>query len=181
MVAADLVAVAPRVAGEMNIARLLRHLFTTDLKRRRCFPAHVLNVIEREIRASEQQHGGEIRVAIETALEGPALWRNLPPRERAIDVFSRLRVWDTEHNNGVLIYILLADQDVEIVADRGYRERISNQEWEAACRVMEAEFRSGHFEAGAVQGIRAVAAIIGRHFPPSPHDRNELPDRPALI
>lgn len=165
----------------MNPARLLRHLFTTDLKRRRCFPAHVLGVIEREIRASEQHHGGEIRVAIETALEGPALWRDLAPRERAIDVFARLRVWDTEHNNGVLIYILLADQDVEIVADRGYRERISGHEWEGACREMEAEFRAGKFEAGVVKGIRAVAAIIARHFPRSPHDRNELPDRPALL
>jgi uncharacterized membrane protein YgcG len=165
----------------MNLRRLLRHLFTTELKRRRCFPAHALNVIEQEIRVSEKHHGGEIRVAIETALEGPSLWHDLSPRERAIDVFARLRVWDTEHNNGVLIYILLADQDVEIIADRGYRERISGAEWEAACRAMEAEFGAGRFETGAVKGIRAVAAIIGRRFPPSPHDTNELPDRPALL
>jgi len=165
----------------MNIARLFRHLFTTDLKRRRCFPAHVLSAIEKAVRESEQHHSGEIRVAIESALEGPALRHDLTPRARAIEVFGRLHVWDTEHNNGVLIYVLLADRDVEIVADRGYRGRVSDAEWAGVCRAMEAEFRVGRFETGALKGIQAVTALISPHFPPQPRDRNELPDRPALL
>jgi len=165
----------------MNLARLLRHVFTTDWKRRRWFPDHALTAIENAVHASEQHHGGEIRVAVETALEGPALWRDISPRHRAVEVFGRLHAWDTEHNNGVLIYILLADRDVEIVADRGFRNRVSDAEWAAVCRAVETEFRAGRFETGVLKGIEAVTALIAPHFPPQARDRNELPDRPALI
>ena len=165
----------------MNLKRLFRHWCTNDLTRRRAFPAHVLNRIEQQIRASEKQHGGEIRFAIETALDGPALWHDLPAREHAINVFAQLRVWDTEHNNGVLILVLLADRDVEIVADRGYRNRVAAGAWEGVCRIMEAEFRAGRFESGAIKGIQAVTSIIAPLFPPFPRDTNELPDRPALL
>lgn len=165
----------------MNIPRLLRHVFTTHLTTRRYFPSHTLTTIEREIRERERQHGGEIRFAIETALDVPALWRGTSPRDRAVEVFGRLGVWDTEHNNGVLIYLLMADRDVEIVADRGYRNRVQGPDWETVCRAMEAEFRAGRFEAGSVAGIQAVSAFIARHFPPLPRDINELPDRPALL
>jgi uncharacterized membrane protein len=165
----------------MSVTRFLRHLFTTDLRRRRHFPAHALGAIEKAVHESEQHHGGEIRVAIETALEGPALWHDISPRQRAIEVFGRLHVWDTEHNSGVLIFVLLADRDVEIVADRGYRGRVSDAEWAGVCRAMEAEFRAGRFESGVLKGIQAVTALIAPHFPPQSRDRNELPDRPALL
>lgn len=165
----------------MNLKRLLRHWFTTDLARRRAFPAHVLKAIEEQIRASETQHGGEIRFAVETALDGPVLWREIDAREHAIDVFAQLRVWDTEHNNGVLILVLLADRDVEIVADRGYRDRVNAGAWEGVCRAMEVEFRAGRFETGAIKGIQAITRIIAPLFPPQARDTNELPDRPALL
>ena len=181
MVVADSAVAEHREAGDMNFKRLLRHWFTTDLTRRRAFPTHVLNAIEEQIRASEKQHGGEIRFAIETALDGPALWQEIPARHHAIDVFAQLRVWDTQHNNGVLILVLLADRDVEIVADRGYRGRVSDAAWESVCRAMEAEFRAGRFETGVIKGIQAITSIIAPLFPPQPHDRNELPDRPALL
>jgi uncharacterized membrane protein YgcG len=179
--AADSAAAAHREVGDMNLKRLLRHWFTTDLTRRRAFPTHVLNVIEQQIRESEKHHGGEIRFAIETALDGPALWQEISAREHAIDVFAQLRVWDTEHNNGVLILVLLADRDVEIVADRGYRGRVSDGAWEGVCRTMEAEFRARRFETGATKGIQAITSIIAPLFPPQPRDANELPDRPALL
>jgi uncharacterized membrane protein YgcG len=175
------VAAARRGAGDVNLKRLFRHWCTTDLTRRRAFPTHVLNLIEQQIRESEKQHGGEIRFAVETALDGPALWQDISAREHAIDVFAQLRVWDTEHNNGVLILVLLADRDVEIVADRGYRNRVPDGAWEGVCRTMEAEFRASRFETGAIKGIQAVTSIIAPLYPPQPRDANELPDRPALI
>lgn len=165
----------------MSLRRILRHVFTTNLKAHRCFPTHALTAMEHEIQAAEATHGGELRFVIETALEGLALWHDVTPRERALDVFSRLRVWDTARRNGVLIYLLLADRDVEIVADRGFDGLVSAAEWESACRAMETEFRSGRYKEGALAGIRAVSALIERHFPPEPRDVNELPNRPVVL
>jgi uncharacterized membrane protein len=165
----------------MNLRRFLRHLFTTNLQAHRCFPTHALSAIEQEIRSGEARHGAELRFVIETALEGPALWHDIPPRQRAIDVFGRLRVWDTARRNGILIYLLLADRDVEIVADRGFDGRVSAAEWEAACRAMETELRAGRYKEGAIAGVHAVSALAERHFPPEPRDVNELPDRPVIL
>jgi uncharacterized membrane protein len=165
----------------MKLARFLRHLFATSLQTHRCFPAHALAAIEHEVRATESRHGGELRFAIETALEVAALLRGVTPRQRALEVFSQLHVWNTAGNNGVLIYVLLADRDVEIVADRGFDNRVRPEEWEAACRIMEQEFRDRRFKDGAVAGVRAVGALIGRHFPPESRDVNELPNRPVIL
>jgi len=112
-------------------------------------------------------------------LSAAELLRDLPPRERALQVFGELRVWDTANNNGVLIYVLLADHDVEIVADRGYSSRVGPEEWAAVCRNMETAFTQRDFERGAVQGVSEVSRLIARHFPAL--DRNELPDKPVLI
>jgi uncharacterized membrane protein len=161
--------------------RVLRHLLTTRWRLRRSFPASSLQAIELAIRAAEREHGGEIRLAVETCLDLRRLLAGETARQRALDVFSRLRVWDTAGNNGVLIYLLLADNDIEIVADRGFNGLVSAAEWEAACRCMETEFRAGQFEAGALAGVRRVSALIARHFPRSEGDRNELPDRPTVI
>lgn len=166
----------------MDLKRLLRHLGATPWALRRAFPAGTLAAIEEAVRAAEARHAGEIRFAVEGALPLPRLWRGAGPRERAVEIFSELRVWDTEHNNGVLIYVLLADRSVEIVADRGVGDaRVPAAEWQAACRQMETAFRAGHFREGAVAGVAAVAEVLARHPPARPDAGNELPDRPVLL
>ena len=118
---------------------------------------------------------------VEGALDVEPLFRGQPARERAIDVFSQLRIWDTEHNNGVLIYLLLADRDVEIVADRGIDAKVGPQEWERICRKMEAAFRQADYEGGVVSGIQEVTRHLAEHFPAIGDDRNELPDKPVVL
>jgi uncharacterized membrane protein len=165
----------------MQFGRMLAHLFTTGWSVRRTFPPRLLDKIEQTIQECEATHAGQIRVAIEDALDLPELLREVSARERAVDVFSVLRVWDTEHNNGVLIYLLLADRDVEIVADRGVHARVGKDGWEQVCRTMEEAFRRGDFEGGAVAGIRAVSEHLQRHYPAQGRQSNELPDRPAVL
>ncbi|TFH28663.1 MAG: hypothetical protein E4G97_08565, partial [Deltaproteobacteria bacterium] len=158
-----------------------RHLMATRWRVDRAFPGDTLTAIDRAIKASEAAHRGEIRFAVEGALHIEPLLRGQTARERAIDVFSQLRVWDTERNNGVLIYLLLADRDVEIVADRGIHEMVGAQEWERICRKMEAAFRQADFEGGVIGGIREVTRHLAEHFPPVGDDRNELPDKPVVL
>jgi uncharacterized membrane protein len=137
--------------------------------------------IETAIRDAERAHAGQIRFAVESALPTSALWRRQSARARALEVFSALRVWDTEHNNGVLIYLLLADRDVEIVADRGIHSKVGAAEWERICRAMEQDFRAGRFEQGVVNGVLAVGTHLTRYFPGDDKDRNELPDKPVIL
>jgi uncharacterized membrane protein len=160
---------------------MLRHLATPAWRRRQLLPAASLARIEQAIGTTERQHRGEIRFAVETALDVVPLWRGVSARERAIEVFANLRVWDTEENNGVLIYLLLADHDVEIVADRGIHARVGADGWEKICRAMEARFRAGHFEQGVREGIAAVSAALVRHFPGPDRRGDELPDKPVLL
>jgi uncharacterized membrane protein len=165
----------------MNIKRIMRHLSTGRATVRRVFPQRSLNAIEHAIRETETRHDGQIRFAVEPALELVPLLTGQTAQQRAIDVFSNLRVWDTEHNNGVLIYLLLADRDVEIIADRGIHIRLGKEVWEAICREMEAAFRSGNFEAGVLAGVRTVGEHLSRHFPARNGKFNEMPDRPVLL
>lgn len=166
----------------MKIKRWLRHLATGQLALRFCFPKTTLDAIEQAIRQSETQHGGEICFAVEIALNTVPLFKNQSARERAIDVFAQLRIWDTEHNNGVLIYVLLADRDVEIVADRGISAKVPESEWEAICRTMESAFRQRQFETGAIEGIDAIGQLLASHFPADGQAiRNELPDKPVVL
>jgi len=148
---------------------------------RRAFPRDTLAAIDKAIKASEDLHRGEIRFAVEGALQIEPLFRGQTARERAIGVFSQLQIWDTEHNNGVLIYLLLADRDVEIVADRGIDAKVGPREWERICRKMEAAFRQADFEGGVVGGIQEVTRLLAEHFPPIGDDRNELPDKPVVL
>jgi uncharacterized membrane protein len=165
----------------MNIKRIMRHLSTGRAAVRRIFPQRTLNAIEHAIRETETRHDGQIRFAVEPALELVPLLTGQTAQQRAIEVFSSLRVWDTEHNNGVLIYLLLADRDVEIVADRGIHLRLGKGVWEAICRDMEAAFSKGDFEAGVLAGIHAVGEHLSRHFPSRSGKQNEMPDRPVLL
>ena len=169
----------------MQIGRLIRHTAATHWRTRMMFPSATLDAIEQAIARVERLHRGEIRFSIETALAPLHILNGMSPRARALDVFAHLRVWDTAHNNGVLIYVQLADRVVEIVADRGFEGRVSPAEWEAVCRLMEEHFRAGRFAAGSIAGVDAIGNLLGRHFPPdleeSPPSPNQLPDRPTLL
>jgi uncharacterized membrane protein len=164
----------------MELGRILRHLTTTPLGVRRAFPARALDAIEHVIAETEAKHDGQIRFAVEHALDLPQVAAGMSARERALEVFGKLRVWDTEQNNGVLIYVLLADRDVEIIADRGIHARVGPA-WEAVCRQMESRFRAGEFEAGVVEGVRAVGQHLQQHFARRGPGANELPDRPVVL
>jgi uncharacterized membrane protein len=165
----------------MSIRRIGRHLLQHHWRAKRVFPKAALDRIEQAIRQGEATHCGQVRFVVEGALDGRPLFRDQPARERALDVFSHLRIWDTAHNNGVLIYLLLADRDVEIIADRGIDAKVGPERWEQICRAMEAEFRLGQFERGVIGGIEAVSRELARHFPPSGPHPNELPDRPVVM
>ena len=132
--------------------------------------------------APEHRHTqNAFRFVVEGALDGKPLFRDQPARERALDIFSHLRIWDTVHNNGVLIYLLLADRGVEIVADRGIDTLVGSAGWEKICRAMEADFKAGNFEAGVIRGIGAVSLQLAAHFPKRRPGRNELPDAPVVM
>jgi uncharacterized membrane protein len=163
--------------------RLVRHLASSPYRLRRALPAGALQRIAEAIRQAEAGHQGEIRFAIEAALPWSYLRRNARPRERALMMFSKLRVWDTEHNNGVLLYVNLADRAVEIVADRGIAARVPRATWQSICHMARDHFRSGRIEAGAIAAIRAIGAVLAEHFPLAPGESrgNELPDQPVLL
>lgn len=165
----------------MDIKRIVRHLLMTQGQVSRAFPRRTLTAIEQVIQASEATHDGEIRFAVEGGLDGWPLFKGQSPRERAIEVFSQLRVWDTEHNNGLLIYLLLADRAVEIVADRGIHAKVGEPAWSQVCRQMEAAFRQSDFEGGVVSGVQAVTEHLVTHFPAEGRGGNELPDQPVFL
>lgn len=165
----------------MDFKRIFRHLFATHWQVKRAFPKRTLKLIEQEIKTSESAHIGEIRFAVECALSGAPLYRGLSTRERAIDVFSQLRMWDTDYRNGVLIYLLLADRSVEIVADRGVHAKIGTPGWEKICHDMETAFHQGQFESGAIGGIQAITFLLTRHFPASSPRKNELSNKVVVL
>ena len=164
-----------------RLGRLLRHLVETRWATRRRFSPPVLDRVEAAVRAAEGTHGGELRIVVETDLDAWSIVSGKTPRQRALEVFAAAHIWDTALNNGVLIYVLFADRAVEIVADRGFNGLVSPPEWERVCRAMEAEFRHGRWEHGAIAGVQAVAALLARHFPGTVGAGNELPDRPVLL
>ena len=165
----------------MGIRRISKHLLLHRRHARRLFPRKTLAAIEQAIMAGEATHSGQVRFVVEGALDGVPLFRDQPARERALDIFSHLRIWDTAHNNGVLIYLLLADHDVEIIADRGIDAKVGRAGWEEICIDMEREFSSGEFEGGVIRGIEAVSRQLATHFPAHGEGPNELPDAPVVI
>ena len=162
--------------------RWIRHLFLDHLAVARAFPRATLAAIVRAVAEQERRHRGELRVVIEGGLPLQALVARRTARERAIEHFTRLRVWDTDDNAGVLIYLLLADRRVEIVADRGIHARVGDTAWETICGAMQQEFAAGRFEAGMLTGLASVSDLLAQHFPPKAGgNSNELPDAPVVV
>jgi uncharacterized membrane protein len=161
--------------------RLGRHFLTDQHSVRRRFSPKALKRIEEAIAAGERRHEGHVPFVVEARLPLTQNLLGLEPRARALELFGRLGVWDTEHNNGVLIYVLLADKDVEIVADRGVDRRVPQDTWQAICRAMESAFREGRFEDGAIDGIAAINELLAQHFPRRAAGPNELPDQPIVL
>lgn len=163
------------------VRRLLKHLFMPPWRMRKNFPPALLAQIEAAIRESETLHRGEIRFAVETSLAPGAIWRGVSGRAAALDAFCRLHVWDTEDNSGVLIYLLLADHDLEIVADRGIAAKVDQTEWDNIAKMMERHYRAGDFGQGSLEGIRRVSELLVRHFPAGPENPDELSNKPVLL
>jgi uncharacterized membrane protein len=161
--------------------RLWRHLVTDRADIHRALPPSDLGRIERAIAEGELRHAGQVCFAIEASLPLARVWRGVKPRERALEVFGALRVWDTEGNDGVLVYVLLADHDVEIVADRGIHSRVGDEAWRSIVRTMEAAFRDGRPAEGIEHGLRAVSELLAQHSPRMGDERNELPDKPVVL
>jgi uncharacterized membrane protein len=165
----------------MGIGRIGKHLLEHRWRVRRLFPRRVLDAIEQAITAGEATHAGQVRFVVEGALDGAPLFRGQLARSRALDIFSQLRIWDTAHNNGVLIYLLLADRRVEIVADRGIDAKVGAAGWAKICADMETDFRSGNFGSGAIRGVEAVSRELARFYPAQGKGPNELPDAPVVM
>jgi len=162
--------------------RILRHRWVDETDVQRALGANALARLEQRVRASERRHSGEIRLCVEPGLPLSYLWRGLSARQRAISMFGKLRVWDTEQNNGVLIYLLLAEHAIEIVADRGVARVVPQSHWQEVVAGMREAFRAGRFEDGLAQAVDAVDAMLAAHFPLAEGEANpnELPDRPYL-
>jgi uncharacterized membrane protein len=162
--------------------RILKHRWLDEGDARRALGRAALERLRERVAASELTHSGEIRVCVEAGLPLSYLWRGAPARERAVTLFGKLRIWDTEHNNGVLIYLLLAERRIEIVADRGLSRRVGATQWQEIAHGMGKAFREGRFEDGLNAAIDAVTASLHRHFPlaAGEHNPNELPDAPVL-
>lgn len=165
----------------VKLSRWLKHAFMPPWCWRLSFSNEVLNEIEKAVRQSELHHSGELRFAIENSLTPGWVWHGMHSRQRAWQVFSNLRVWDTEENSGVLIYILLADRKVDIIADRGICKRVDQAEWDRIAGVMKAEFSRGRFQEGSLAGIAEITALLIKHFPADSSGQNELPNRPVII
>lgn len=169
-----------------RIKRMLKHRWREAVTGQRALPAEMLQRLQQRVAASEQRHSGEIRIYIEAGLPPSYLWRDAPirhiTRQRALSLFGKLRVWDTAHNNGVLIYLLLAEHAIEVVADRGLNDVVEPQVWQAMLSRMRAAFLQGRFEEGLTQALEEVSALLVQHFPLRADELNpnELPNRPVL-
>lgn len=165
-----------------NLMRMLRHRWLDEKHTRKVIPPDMLERLARRVAASEKRHTGEVRLCVEAGLPLSYLWRDAPARERAVAMFGKLRVWDTEHNNGVLIYLLLAEHAIEIVADRGLSRHVSPAQWREIVARLADHLRAGRHEDGLTQALEEVSALLVRHFPlqAGQADANELPDEPVL-
>lgn len=165
----------------MQWQRAMRHVLTDLWSVRRAFPPAAMRAIRDRIGEQEKRHSAELRFAVEASLPLPNLWRGQDARSRALELFGQLRVWDTEHNSGVLIYLLLADKRVEIVADRGIHKKVGSTAWDAICGEMQRAFAAGRFEQGVSDGVAAISDLLARHYPAAENDADELPNEPVVL
>ena len=165
-----------------RLARIFRHRWTDETDAARALSPDALARLEARVAASETRHSGEIRLCVEAGLPLTYLWQDATPRQRAVTMFGKLRVWDTENNNGVLIYLLLAEHAIEVVADRGLSRHVPQATWDTLLADMRVRFRAGEFEQGLAQAIDAVDALLQRHYrlAEGQTNPNELPDRAEL-
>ena len=163
------------------LRRFMRHVLMSPLIARRAFNHETLAAVESAVAASECTHRGQVRFVVEAELHTQQLWAGLTSRARALEVFSGLRVWDTDENNGVLIYVLLADRKVEIIADRGIHTKVGEERWRAICKELELHFRKGDFRAGSVTAIHKVGVELAFYFPSHGERANEQADKPVML
>lgn len=165
----------------MDLRRLLRHLMTPQWWVLRAFDRAALDAVERAVAAAEQGHRGELRFVVEGSLSLGHLLRGTTPRERAVELFSDLRVWDTQHNTGILIYVQLADRGVEVLADRGIGARVPQPAWDDLCRTLERAFSVGDYRGGAVAAVARAGQLLAEQFPVAADNPDEMPDRPVVV
>lgn len=164
------------------IMRLLQNTFDGWFQLSKRFPAPLLDEVAKIVGQGEQTHNGEVRVAIEARLPVSVVLNGVTANRRAHDVFAHLRVWDTEHNSGVLLYILLAEHRIEIVADRGIARRVGAEEWQSICDQMREGFARDDWRGGLLRGVEQVNALLRQHFPSDgSHRGGELPDQPIIL
>ncbi len=161
--------------------RVLRHLLTTTAAGRRTFPRDSLEAIQNVIAEGELQHRAEVRLIIEPAMPLSAILDGMSPRDRASELFSTCRVWDTEENCGILVYINLADHDVEIVTDRTATRLLTEEEWQAVCNTMTNGFARGEYRNGTIAGLKQLHDMLGARFPDEGSRVNQLSDRPLVL
>ena len=165
----------------MRMLRALRHLLADVFQVRRLYPGNAMQLIAEAIRTSEARHDGEIRFCVEAGLPWSYLRRDAPARERALMLFSKLRVWDTERNTGVLLYVLVADRGIEIVADRGIARGVPQAVWDGICGDLGRDIAAGQAVAGTLAAIGRIGAVLAEHVPPGKVNDNELPDAPVIL
>ncbi len=165
----------------MHLKRFLTHALLMPWQTRCAFSKTVCDAIEKSITGSEQQHLGEIRFVVEGQMDSHHLWHGCTARQRAIELFSRLRVWDTEQNSGVLVYVQFAEKQLEIVADRGISARVAQAEWDAICNEMLKSYSQGRYEAGSTAGLQRITALLIQHFPGTHKNRDELTNKVTLL
>jgi uncharacterized membrane protein len=172
----------PRRGLFARLQRVLRHRWMDDGDTRRAVPPELLQRLEAYVSASEARHTGEVRICVEAGMPSSYLWRDATPRERAIAMFGKLRVWDTEHNNGVLIYLLLAEHAIELVADRGLNAKVSATQWQAVTQRLSAALKAQKFEDGLTQALQEVSALLVQHYPLQEGQvrSNGLPNAPDI-
>ena len=165
-----------------KLKRILTHRWMDDTDTHRAVPPDLLRHLTRRVAASERRHTGEVRICVEAGLPMSYLWRGASARERAVMMFAKLRVWDTEHNNGVLIYVLLADHAIELVADRGINQHVSAAQWQVMVQHLSEAIKDGRYEDGLTQALEEVSAVLVQHFPLAEGKFNpdELPNAPVL-
>ena len=165
-------------------ARLLRHRWA-EARLRTAVPERLVAQLTHQVAESEQRHTGQVRICVEAGLPAAYIWRSATAHDRAVALFGKLRVWDTEHNNGVLIYLLLADRAIEIIADRGLARYVPPSAWQTVVADMRETLRAGHYDNALKHAVDATSALLAQHFPSESvghglHRTNELPDTPVL-